>query len=59
MAKSEPFERREHRQLVVRPFDRRQRRADRFDFLATVKRLASDEQVRDRRALRWRRCTAA
>ena len=41
------LQRREHRQLVVRPLDRGQRRADRLDLLAAVKRLAADEQVRD------------
>ena len=54
-----PAQRREHRQLVVRPLDRGQRRADRLDFLALVKRLAADEHVRDRRAPRAPRRTAA
>ena len=40
-------QRREHRQLVVRPLDRGQRGADGFDFLALVKRSAADEHVRD------------
>ena len=39
-------QRREHRQLVVGPLDRRQRGANRLDLLAVVKRLAADEQVR-------------
>ena len=42
-----PLQRREHRQLIVGPFDRRERRADRFDFLAAVERLAADEQMRN------------
>src|SRR4029079_12680182 len=37
----------EHRKLVVRPFDGRQRRADGFDLLAVVERLAADEQLAD------------
>ena len=41
------LERREHRQLVVRPLDGRERRADRLDLLAPVKRLAADEQMRN------------
>ena len=41
------LQRREHRQLVVGPFDRGQRRADRLDFFAAVKRLAADEQMRN------------
>ena len=41
------FQRREHRQFVVRPFDGRERRADRLHFLAPVKRLPADEQMRD------------
>ena len=41
------LQRRKHRQLVVGPFDRGQRRADRLDFLAAVKRLAADQQMRD------------
>src|SRR6185436_3674671 len=36
---------REHRQLVVRPLDRRERGAERLDFLAVVKRLAANENV--------------
>ena len=47
IAKSDPLQRREHRQLVVGPLDRGQRRADRLDFLAAVKRLAADEQMRN------------
>ena len=39
-------QRREHRQLVVGPLDRRQRRAQRLDLLALVEALAADEQVR-------------
>src|SRR5690242_17987512 len=35
----------EHRQLIVWPFDRGQGRAQGFDLLAIVKRLAADEQV--------------
>src|SRR5262245_52773242 len=42
------FQCRKHRKLVVWPFDGRERRPDRFDFLATVKGFASDEQMRDR-----------
>ena len=38
-------QRREHRQLIVRPLDRRQRGAERFDFLAIVKCPAADEDV--------------
>ena len=38
-------QRREHRQLVVRPLDRGQRRADRLDLLAIVERLAADQHV--------------
>ena len=41
------LQRREHRQLVVGPFDRGERGADRLDFLAAVKRLAADQQMRD------------
>ena len=41
------FQRREHRQLVVGPFDGGERRANRLDFLAAVKRLAADEQMRN------------
>ena len=40
-------QRRKHRQLVVRPLDRRERGADRFDFLAIVKCLAADEHMMD------------
>ena len=36
----------EHRQLVVRPLDRGERRAHRLDLFAIVERLAADEQVR-------------
>ena len=39
--------RREHRQLVVRPFDRRKRRADGLHLFALVERLAADQHVRD------------
>ena len=39
-------QRREHRQLVVRPLDRGQRAADRFHLFTLVKRFAADEQVR-------------
>ena len=42
-----PLQRREHRQLIVRPLDGRQRRADRFHFFAAVERLAADEQMRN------------
>src|SRR5689334_21622414 len=41
------LERRKHRQLVVGPLDRRERRADRFDFLAAVKGFAADQQMRN------------
>src|SRR5262249_42515711 len=41
------FQRRKHRQLVVRPLDRGERRADGLDFFATVKGLAADEEVRN------------
>ena len=41
------LQRREHRQLVVRPLDRGERGADRFDFFAAVKRLAADQQMRN------------
>ena len=40
-------QRRKHRQLIVRPLDRRERGAQRFDFAAIVKRPAADEQMRD------------
>ncbi len=40
-------QRRKHRQLIVRPFDRGERSAHGLDFLARVKRLASDQQVRN------------
>src|SRR5262245_17565412 len=40
-------QRREHGELIVRPFDGRQRRADGFDLLAVVERLAADEQLAD------------
>ena len=36
----------EHRQLVVRPLDRGERRAQRLDLLALVEALAADQQVR-------------
>ena len=42
-----PAQRRKHRQLVVRPFNRRQRGADRLDFLALVERASADQHVRD------------
>ena len=42
-----PAQRREHRQLVVRPLDRGERGADRLDLLAIVKRAAADQHVRD------------
>src|SRR5207245_5798780 len=42
-----PLERREHRQLVVRPLDGREGRAHRLHFLAAVKRLAAHQQMRD------------
>ena len=38
-------QRREHRQLIVRPLDRHQRGPQRLDLVAIVKRLAADEQV--------------
>ena len=41
------LERGKHRELVIRPFDRGERRADGFDFLAAVERFAADQQVRD------------
>ena len=40
------LQRREHRQLVVGPFDGGERRANRLDLLAVVERAAADEQVR-------------
>ena len=40
-------QRREDRELIVRPFDRHQRRAQRFDLLAIVERLAANEQMLD------------
>src|ERR671911_2683734 len=40
-------QRREHRQLIVGPLDRRKRGAQRFDFAAIMKRTAADEQMRD------------
>ena len=40
-------QRREHRQLVVRPLDRGERGADGLDLFALVERLAADEHVRD------------
>ena len=40
-------QRREHRQLVVRPLDRGERRAEGLDFLAIVEGLAADEHVLD------------
>ena len=39
-------QRREHRQRIVGPLDRRERRAQRIDLLALVEGLAADEQVR-------------
>src|SRR5204862_6962241 len=44
--KQRAAQRGKHRQLVVRPLDRRERRADRLDLLAVVERLAADEHVR-------------
>ena len=40
-------QRREHRQLVVRPLDRRQRGADGLDLLALVEALPADEDMRN------------
>ena len=45
--KQRPAQRREHRQLIVRPLDRGQRGADGFDFFAIVEGLAADEHVAD------------
>ena len=39
------FQRGEHRQLIVGPFDGGERGADGFDFFPPVKRLAADQQV--------------
>ena len=41
------LQRREHRQLVVGPFDGGERRPNRLDFLAAVERLAADQQMRN------------
>src|SRR5437867_3050099 len=41
------MQRRVDRQLIVRPLDRRERGADRLDFFAAVKRLATDEELCD------------
>ena len=41
------LQRREHRQLIVRPFDGCERGADGFNFLPSVERLAADQQVRN------------
>ena len=38
-------QRRKHRQLVVRPLDRRERGAEGLDFFAVVERLAADQHV--------------
>src|SRR4030095_10204819 len=38
-------QRRKHRTLIVPPFDCRERRANGFDLLAVVERLATDEQL--------------
>src|SRR5262245_17179020 len=40
-------QRREHRQLIVGPFDCGKRRANRLDLLALVEGLAADEDVRN------------
>ena len=40
-------QRREHRQLVVRPLDRGERRADRLDLFTLVKGASADQHVRD------------
>src|SRR5687767_6197460 len=45
--KQRATQRREDRQLVIWPFDRRKRRAQRFDLLAPVKRAAADQQMVD------------
>ncbi len=42
-----PAQRREHRELIVRPLDRHQRGAERLNLFAVVKRLAAHEQVVD------------
>src|SRR5262249_53683184 len=39
------FQRREHRQLIVRPLDRRQRGANRLNLFAAVERLPADQQM--------------
>ena len=38
---------REDRELIVRPLDRHQRRAQRFDFVAIVERLAANQEMFD------------
>ena len=58
--KERTLQRRKHGQLVVGPLDRGERRTNRFDFLAVVKRLSTDEQMRNaarlqRRDVRTRR----
>src|SRR6185295_6923467 len=40
------FQRREDGELVIGPFDRRERRANGFDLLAAVERLAANQQMR-------------
>ena len=40
-------QRREHRQLIVRPLDRGERGPDGLDLLAVVKGLAADQHVAD------------
>src|SRR5262245_60468364 len=45
--KQRALERCKDRQLVVRPFDRGERRADRFDLFPPVKGFAADKQMRD------------
>ena len=40
-------QRREDRELIVRPLDRHQRRAQRFDFVAIVERLAANQEMLD------------
>ena len=42
-----PAQRREYRQLIVRPLDGGQRRAQRLDLLTIVERLAADEEMGD------------
>src|SRR5262249_37576605 len=45
--KERAFQRREHRQLIVGPFDCGERRANGFDLRPAVERLAADEQMRN------------